>query len=161
MESQPTSVEPGPRGETGEETTTETTLPLGYHLQQLPSRFQRSHSRRAARLVRVDVPRVAMAEGIGIGLQDHRPRLVEQQRQTAQPTHESPDQTVVDDRLVGRRTIAGRRCLLRRWITDQGPAVANALAIREPRLLEIPSGARQQAGSGESLIRQDESPGDR
>ena len=161
MESQPTSVEPGPRGESGEETATEMTLPLGDHQQKFPSRFQRPHSLRAARLVRVDVPLPAVTKGSGVDPQDHRPCLVEDPRQTAQPTHESPDQTVVDDRLVRWRTVVRRRFSSPRWIADQGPTVAHALAISEAWTREILFGARQQTGSGESLIRQDESAGGR
>jgi len=161
MESQGTSVEPGPRGEPGEETATEMTLPLGDHQQKFPSRFQRAHSLLAARLVRGDAPLPAMAKGSGVFPQDHRPCLVQHRRQTAQPTHESPDQTMVDDPLVRRRTIVRRRFSSRRWIADQGPIVAHALAISEARMREILPGARQQTGSSESLIRQDESPGDR
>ena len=48
MEAQDTSVEPGPRGEPGEELATETSLPLGDHPQELPSRFQRGLTFRAA-----------------------------------------------------------------------------------------------------------------
>jgi hypothetical protein len=155
------SVEPGPRGEAGEETTTEKILPLGNDQQDFPSRFQRPRSLRATRLVRVNARFWTMANRGRIDLQNHRPRLVEGRRQTAQPAHESPDQGVGDDRLVGRRTLVRRRFSSHRWITNQGPTVTHALAIGGLRFLEILSGARQQTGSGESLIRQDESPGGR
>jgi len=102
MEFQATSVEPSTRGESGEETATETFFPLGDHQQNLPSRFQPVHPLRAARFVRVDASWAAMAKGVGIALEDHRPSRVEHQRQTAQPTYESPDQRVVNNRLVSR-----------------------------------------------------------
>jgi len=161
MESQPTSAEPSPRGEPGEETATETVLPLGDHQQKLPSRFQPAHALRTARLVRVDASWAAMTKGIGIALQEHRSGLVEHRRQTAQPTHESPDQRVVHDRLVSRWSVVRRRFLRHRRIPNQGPTLAHTLAIGEARTREILLGARQQTRSGESLIRQDESPGGR
>lgn len=83
MESQATSVEAGPCGESGEETATETILPLGDDQQELPSRFQRPETLRAARLMRVDASFPPMAERIGIALQKHGPRLPEHPRQVS------------------------------------------------------------------------------
>ena len=99
------SVEPGPCGEAGEETATETILPLGDDQQQLPSRFQRDLTLRAARFVRIDATFSPVAKRIGGALQKHGPRLIENQRQAAQPANQSPDQTMVHNRLVRRQGV--------------------------------------------------------
>lgn len=161
MESQATSVEAGPRGEAGEETATETILPLGDDLEKLQSRFQRGLTLRAARFVRVDAPRSPVAKRIGSALQKHGPRMVEHHRQTAQPAHQSPDQTMVHNRLVSRHGVVRGRHRRRRWITDQQAAITYAGSVGGPRILKIPSGSRQKTRSGKSLIRQDESRGGR
>ena len=140
MESQSTSVEPGPRGEPGEESATETSLPLGYDLQELPSRFQRGQTFRAARFVRIDTAIQAVARGLRIALQDHGPCFIQNPRQATQPGEEPPDESVVDDRLVRRRR--GRRAGF--WcgerIADQAPVMPHALAIRDN--LSVPRIAR-------------------
>ena len=85
------SVEPGPRGESGEEFTTETSLPLGDDPQELPSRFQRARTFRAARFVRVDIALQTVARGLRILPQDHGACLIEDPRQATEPGHEPPD----------------------------------------------------------------------
>jgi len=77
MEAQDKSVEARPCGESGEETTTETSLPLGDHLQELPSRFQRGQTFRAARFVRVDHPFEPMTNRTGAALQEHGPCFIQ------------------------------------------------------------------------------------
>ncbi len=156
------SVEPRPCGEAGEETATEMILPLGNNQQELPSRFQRGLTLRAARFVRIDITFSPVANRIGSALQKHGPRLIENQRQTAQPADQSPDQTMVHNCLVSRhgavRCRGGRR---RQRITDQRAVVTYAGAIRDTRILEIPLGSRQQTRCGKSFIGQDESRGGR
>ena len=161
MESHHTSVESGPCGEPGEESTTETGLPLGDHLQELPSRFQPGQTLGATRFVRIDVPIKSMANGIGAVLQDHGPRFIEHPRQAAQPTQEPPDQTVIDQRLVRRQRGCGWRLLGWEWIADQTSIVPYALAIVEACPFNVISGSGYQARSGKSLIRQYESRGGR
>ena len=85
MESQGTSVEPGPRGEPGEESTTETSLPLGYNLQELPSRFQAGQTFGTARFVRIDIALHTVARGLRMALQDHGPRFIQDPRQATEP----------------------------------------------------------------------------
>lgn len=80
MESQDRSVEPSPRGEPGEESATETSLPLGDDLQDLPSRFQRGHTFRAARFMRIHAPLHAVARGVGTALQEHGACLIQNPR---------------------------------------------------------------------------------
>ena len=96
MESQATSVEAGPCGESGEETATETILPLGDDQQELPSRFQRGQTLRVERFVRVDIAVQTVARGLKIPPQDHRPRFIQGPGQTAEPSEETPDELVVD-----------------------------------------------------------------
>ena len=103
MEPQDRSVEAGPCGESGEESTTETDLPLGDHLQELPSRFQRCQTFGTARFVRIDHALEAMAKRIRTAFQKHGPRFIQNPRQATQPGDGSPDETVVDHRLVSRR----------------------------------------------------------
>ena len=100
MEPQGTSVEPGPRGEPGEEFTTETILPLLHDLQELPSRFQRRLAFRAARFFRVDHALEAMTKGIGTAFQEHGPCFIQCPCQATQPSNHPPNETMVDDRLV-------------------------------------------------------------
>ena len=140
MESQATSVEPGPRGEAGEETATEMILPLGDDQEELPSRFQRGLTLRAARFVRIDATFLPVAKGIRSALQKHGPRFIENQRQAAQPANQSPDQTMVHNRLVRRHGVIGRRCGRRLWITDQRAAVTYAGSVSGTRMLKIPPG---------------------
>jgi len=85
MEAQDTSVEARPCGESGEEPTTETSLPLGDDLQELPGRFQRVQTLGTARFVRVDKAIQAVARGLGIPSQDHGPRVIQHPRQGTQP----------------------------------------------------------------------------
>lgn len=161
MESQDRSVEARPCGELGEESTIETGLPLGDHLQELPSRFQRCQTFGATRFVRIDVAIESMANGIGTVLQDHGPRFIERPRQAAQPTQEPPDQTVIDHRLMRRQRGCGWRLLDREWIADQTSIVPYALAIGEAGPFNVFFGSGHQAGSGKSLIRQYENRGSR
>ena len=159
--------------ELGEEFTTETLLPLGDDQQELPSRLQHLQPFRRARFAWRHVPVYAMTQGLGIVLQNHLSRLVENQRQTPQPHGHPPYQTWGHNRLV----IAGlqRRCLLRvpwfglaalamaalNWVTDQTAVVAQRGAIGGALLVEILPGQCQQARSCETLIRQYESRGGR
>jgi hypothetical protein len=85
MESQSTSVEPTPRGEPGEESATETSLPLGDDLQDLPSRFQRGHTFRAARFVRINAATETVAGGLWTALQEQGPCFIQDPRQATQP----------------------------------------------------------------------------
>jgi hypothetical protein len=101
MESQGTSVEPGPRGEPGEEFTTETSLPLLHNLQELPSRFQRGQTFRAARFVRINAAIYTVARGLRIASQDHGPCFIQNPRQGTQPGEEPPDEFVVDEQVSG------------------------------------------------------------
>ena len=157
MESQDRSVEPGPRGEPGEEFTTETSLPLLHDLQELPSRFQRGQTLGTAGFVRINTAIHAVARGMGIPLQDQASCFIQDARQGTQPGQEPPDEFVVHDRLVrcGRGRLCGKR------ITDQTPVVPHALAIRDAWLFQVLPGPGQQARSGKSLIRQYESRGSR
>ena len=161
MEIQDRSVEARPCGESGEETTTETSLPLGDHLQELPSRFQRGQTFRTTRLMRVDHPFKPVTKGIGPTLQEHGPRFIQCPRQAAQPGHHSPDQTVIDHRLARRWRGTRGVFLFSNRITDQRAIVPYTLAIRNAWLLEIPLRSGQQTGCGKSLIRQYESWGSR
>ena len=161
MEAQDRSVEARPCGESGEETTTETSLPLGDHQQKLPSRFQRRQTFWAARFVRVDHPFKPMTKRIGLAFQEHGPCFIQCPRQATQPSHHPPNETMIDDRLVSTGK-GGRWPLLRGdRIADQGAVMSHALAIGDAWLLEVLLGSRQQAGSGKSLIRQYESRGGR
>ncbi len=96
MESHGTSIESCPSGEPGEESTTERSLPLGNHLQELPSRFQRGHALGVERFVRVDIAVQTVARGLRIPPQDHRPRFIQGPGQTAEPSEEPPDELVAD-----------------------------------------------------------------
>jgi len=162
MESHGTSIEPSPRGESGEESTTERSLPLGDHLQELPSRFQRGQTLRVERFVRVDIAIQTVACGLRIPPQDHRPRFIQGPGQTTEPSEEPPDELVVDNRLV---VVRSRRCRTRRSstllfverITDQTPIMTHALTIRVARLFHVRPCPGDQARGRESLIRQYES----
>jgi len=157
MESQDTSVEPGPRGESGEESTTETSLPLGYDPQELPSRFQRGHTFQTERFVRVDMTIQAMARGLGIPPQDHGPCFIEDPRQATEPSEEPPDEFVVDYRLVRRRRGRGGSLSCGQRIADQRPVMPHALAIREILLFHVVPCPGHQARGREPLIGQYES----
>ena len=85
MEVQDRSVEAGSCGELGEESTTETSLPLGDNPQELPSRFQRGHTLRAEPFVRVNMAIHTVARGLRIPLQDHGPCFIQDPRQGAEP----------------------------------------------------------------------------
>ena len=159
MEAQDRSVEARPCGELGEESTIETGLPLGDHLQELPSRFQRGQTFPAARFVRVDHALEPMAQRIWLAFQKHGPRFIQGPRQAAQPDDGPPDETVGNHRLVSCRRRCCRTLVLSNRITDQRSIVANAFAIRNAWHVEILLSSGEQTGSGKSLIRQYESRG--
>lgn len=161
MEAQGTSVEPGPRGESGEEFTTETSLPLGDHPQELPSRFQRGRTFRAARFVRVDTAIQTVARGLGIPPQEHGPCFIEDPRQATEPGEEPPDEFVVDHRLVRRRRGRGGSLRCGQRIADQRPVMPHAVAIRDTWLFHVLPCPGHQARGRKSLIRQYESRGSR
>jgi hypothetical protein len=85
MESQDRSVEPGPRGEPGEEFTTETSLPLLHGFQELPSRFQCRQTLGTAGFVRINTAIHAVARGMGVPLQDQAPCFIQDARQSTKP----------------------------------------------------------------------------
>jgi hypothetical protein len=157
MEAQDTSVEPGPRGEPGEELTTETSLPLGDHPQELPSRFQRGLTFRAARFARVNTAIQTVASGLGIPLQDHRACFIEDPCQATEPGEEPPDEFVVDYRLVRRRRGRGGSLWCGQRIADQTPIMPHTFAIRGILLLHVIPCPGHQARRHKSLIRQYES----
>ena len=99
-ESQGTLVEAGSCRESGEEFTTETFLPLGYYQQELPSRLQRRQTLRRAGFAGYDTAVQAMTKRRRIVLQNHPPRLVENQGEPPQPRDHPPDQAWGNDRLV-------------------------------------------------------------
>jgi hypothetical protein len=157
MASQGMSVEPGPRGESGEEFTAETSLPLGDHPQELPSRFQRGLTFRAARFVRVNTALQTVARGLGIPLQDHGPCFIEDPCQATEPGEEPPDEFVVDYRLVRRRRGRGGRLGCGQRIADQTPIMPHTFAIRGVLLLHVILCPGHQARRRKPLIRQYES----
>ena len=60
-----------------------------------------------ARFVRINATIGAMAERVGIALQNHLSRLVEREGQTTQPSDEPPHETVIDDRLMAGDFVHG------------------------------------------------------
>ena len=86
-----------------------------------------------ARFVRINATIGAMAERVGVALKNHLARLVERERQTAQPTEQAPHQAVIDDRLMAAGFV--------HRITDQAARVLDGLAIGHARLIEKLLGA--------------------
>ena len=150
-----------PRGEPGEEFTTETSLPLGDHPQELPSRFQRRRPFRAARFVRVNTALQTVACGLRIPPQEHGPRFIQNPRQSTEPGEEPPDELGVDYRLVQCRGGRAGGLWCRQRIADQAPLMPHALAIRGILLLHVIPCPGHQARRGKPLIRQYESRGSR
>ena len=128
-----------------------------------------------------DVGRVAMAEGVGIPLENHLASCIECEGKASQPADHPPDEAMIDDGLVEGGRL--RKCLvwsrlggLRRSmlngisdalsvvfysvsITDFRMAWLIAIGILIFRIPEKAFGRLDQAGGSESFIGQDEKRG--
>ena len=122
-----------------------------------------------------------MAEGVGIPLENHLAGFVQREREASQPADHPPDEAVIDDGLMERITF--RRCLVRGSLRVLGRSdlnrISDALSVMRYGLsiadflivylipigifpLRIPEeafGGPDQAGGGETLIRQHETRG--
>lgn len=154
-------------------------LPLGDDQQELPSRFERAQSLVTACLTWIDTAGDTMTKRVRILLENHLTRFVEHQRETSEPPHKPPHQTRRNDRLVEAVFVLFGVVMfgvvLLDGITDLTSVVQNGLSIGDDVSVlanvvatfhhvghvQEPLGHLDQARSGKTLIRQDESWGSR
>ena len=101
QECQATSIEASTRRESGEEFLTEKFLPLGHDQHQLLSRFKRDPTVVTACFERVHIATYAMAQRVGIAIENHLSGFVERERETSHPRDEAPHETWRYHRLLG------------------------------------------------------------
>jgi len=150
-ESQGTSGEAGPRGETGEELFRKEFVPLGDQVKQLARLAQELFPLRTAELVWRDGTHETMTGGARIVRLDLLTACGQRSQLAARPDQHPPYGAVVQAALIAqRRLVAG------------GPASgSDRFAIRLPVVLQITAGEIKKSGTGVAFIRDDEREGNR
>lgn len=136
-ESQATSGEARPRGETGEELFRKAFFPLGGKMKQLARLPQQLFTLRAAKLMRRNGTHEAMAGGGGIALLNQRSSSGECDQLTPQPSQQPPDGAVIERSLVN--VASAGRC----HVACDSSTGAGRFPIRLPVLLDVTGGQRE------------------